>query len=321
MGLFSSKKNLCPVCGESTPRLFPTKVDGEPLCKECASKIELPQGALEKMDLNAFKQYLEYYDANEPLRQKFNAEYRFDVDGWSDELNIDLTHGLIRLTDRTAGIVFEASKVRSFRVMEDTRPLYEGSPAGLKCYDSEVPERLERIQPMIQQYQMEKREYDRMRQMQEMMDRRDGKDDDNTYRPYLREPSFNVPMPVEKYFVTVKLDDPYWPVFKGEFKGPDFGFFGPDVGHFLKKYEEKMHSFEEMANNMMRLIAPSAPVTRGGAAAMAGMAQPTPAPTPAPAAAEAVDVVAELRKYKELVDMGVLTEEEFAAKKRQLLGI
>ena len=34
-----------------------------------------------------------------------------------------------------------------------------------------------------------------------------------------------------------------------------------------------------------------------------------------------VDTVAEIQKYKALLDAGVLTEEEFAAKKKQLLGI
>ena len=33
------------------------------------------------------------------------------------------------------------------------------------------------------------------------------------------------------------------------------------------------------------------------------------------------DAVAEIQKYKTLLDAGVLTEEEFTAKKRQLLGI
>ena len=38
-------------------------------------------------------------------------------------------------------------------------------------------------------------------------------------------------------------------------------------------------------------------------------------------AVAAVDTVAEIQKYKLLFDAGVLTEEEFAAKKKQLLGI
>ena len=33
------------------------------------------------------------------------------------------------------------------------------------------------------------------------------------------------------------------------------------------------------------------------------------------------DVVTEIQRYKTLVDQGLLTAEEFAAKKKQLLGI
>ena len=46
------------------------------------------------------------------------------------------------------------------------------------------------------------------------------------------------------------------------------------------------------------------------------------AQTAAPAqAGGASSTVEELKQYKALLDAGVLTEEEFAAKKRQLLGI
>jgi hypothetical protein len=42
---------------------------------------------------------------------------------------------------------------------------------------------------------------------------------------------------------------------------------------------------------------------------------------PAPAAAPAEDVYAQLTKLAGLRDAGILTEDEFAAKKSQLLGI
>ena len=44
MGLFTNNKKLCPICGNPTPRLLATKVEDVPLCKECASKIDLPDG-------------------------------------------------------------------------------------------------------------------------------------------------------------------------------------------------------------------------------------------------------------------------------------
>jgi hypothetical protein len=46
-----------------------------------------------------------------------------------------------------------------------------------------------------------------------------------------------------------------------------------------------------------------------------------PAPPPPTAAPAQDDVYAQLRKLAELKDAGILTDEEFAAKKAQLLGV
>ena len=58
----------------------------------------------------------------------------------------------------------------------------------------------------------------------------------------------------------------------------------------------------------------------------APVAEPEPAPALAALAAPAApaaetDVIAEIKKYKELFDLGAITEEEFAAKKKQIMGI
>ena len=47
--------------------------------------------------------------------------------------------------------------------------------------------------------------------------------------------------------------------------------------------------------------------------------QDRPAPAPAPAARN--EGVEELKKYKALLDMGAISEEEFNAKKKQILGL
>lgn len=44
-------------------------------------------------------------------------------------------------------------------------------------------------------------------------------------------------------------------------------------------------------------------------------------PSPPPAAKPTEALIAELRELKVLVDEGILTEEEFAFKKKQLLGL
>jgi Short C-terminal domain len=63
---------------------------------------------------------------------------------------------------------------------------------------------------------------------------------------------------------------------------------------------------------------------RSAAAAAEAQAEPpAPAPvdeTPAPEATESTEVE-QLKQYAALRDQGILTEEEFAAKKAQILGI
>lgn len=76
---------------------------------------------------------------------------------------------------------------------------------------------------------------------------------------------------------------------------------------FLHKYDEKVNELHTLARNLMQFIAP-------GAASAAQTAAPAQA-------GGASSTVEELKQYKALLDAGVLTEEEFAAKKRQLLGI
>jgi membrane protease subunit (stomatin/prohibitin family) len=54
---------------------------------------------------------------------------------------------------------------------------------------------------------------------------------------------------------------------------------------------------------------------------MAAQQAPAPAPAPAAAAPGEADYMAELEKLAELKGKGVITEEDFEAKKKQILGI
>ena len=49
--------------------------------------------------------------------------------------------------------------------------------------------------------------------------------------------------------------------------------------------------------------------------------QVTPQSVPQAAPAQASDPIQEIQKYKQLFDAGVITEAEFTAKKKQLMGI
>lgn len=315
MGLFTSKKNLCPICGSPTPRLLATKVEGMPICKACDNKIDIPYETVQAMTVEEFQGYLSFYDENEALRTQFRNEYTLDVNGWSDEVQIDFTHGLFRVADKDSSIVYEGKCIHSFRILEDNCPLYEGSASGLRCSASAAPEYLERLWPMFNDYQRDQREYERMRAVAELADRDRDRDRGAFYRE-MPQPRFDVAKPVQQYHIIITMDHPYRTEFRGELDGPDFGTLSPDLMETTRKYDNLLQSLDMLAQNLMRLFAPDAPLQRQD-----GGEVQTPQTAPAAPAAPANDTVTELRRFKELLDQGIITEEEFAAKKKQLLGI
>ena len=291
MGLFSNNKKLCPICGNPTPRLLPTKIDGQPICKECDSKIDLPAGAVNQMSLTDFKKYLVDFQDNQALQAEFTTTYRFNIGFWGCSVFLDET--------------------------EDRSPLFESGSGTLKCTVSDVPARVNAMADTIARFHMEKQEFERREAMEGLhrcMDetneeRRERERTNDLYRP-----RFDVPAPVKEFRVELTLDHPYWKSFDEKISAPEFDRDYPRAEDYLRTYREQTEELHLLASKLMRMIDPNAGETRiGGGAQSVQTAQPTVTlPT---------DAVSEIQKYKALLDAGVLTEEEFSAKKRQLLGI
>ena len=136
--------------------------------------------------------------------------------------------------------------------------------------------------------------------------RRDGNDD------YIPSYCDDLAEPFEKFVVEIQCEHPYWKTITADKDGPTFNDDNPSAQRYLTAYQEGVEIMRQMARALMAVAFPGAPELRAGAGAV---------PTAPAAPAAAADVVAEIQRFKELVDLGVLTEEEFAAKKRQLLGI
>ena len=314
MGLFSNNKKPCPICGNATPRLLPTKVEGVPICKECDKKIDLPNGVLDSMTLDDFRRYIDFYNKNQVLRERFHPEYRFGFGAFNTQLVLDVTNGLFRLKDDESTIVFEKSALKSFRITEDKEPLFTGTAAGLVCAESKNPERVRLLAPRIEQFKLQRSDYERIMQAESVqyLDRTNEEWRERERELEFHKPEFRESSPFRQFVVELELDHPYWKSYRNELDAPEFDDDYPSVDSFLHKYDEKVNELHTLARNLMQFIAPGAPET--GAASAAQTAAPAQA-------GGATSTVEELKQYKSLLDAGVLTEEEFAAKKRQLLGI
>ena len=307
MGLFGNKKT-CAICGGKVPLLFPWKVDGQYVCNLCHGLVDLPRGMEDGMTMEEFKAYRQFREENQQLKQQFQVTQKVDVGWLDDKFMFDATNGLLCMDKNLDKTIFYASQVRSFVIKEDNVPLFEGSSAGLICYTSTIPDRVMAMAPQINQFRMQAQ---MQRNMERLADRLDDGKSNSTYTST----HIDIPEPFKGFLVEIRFEHPYWSVFTADMTGPTFDNDIPDVDDYLRDYHNKAETMGQLARALMQVAFPSAPEQQVASttAPMAGQTIVTPTAS--------VDAVAEIQRFKNLMDQGIITEEEFVAKKRQLLGI
>lgn len=195
-------------------------------------------------------------------------------------------------------MVFAGSHLKSFTIKEDQETLFEGSSAGLKRYTSSVPDRVAALAPQLAMVRM-------TAQVANQLDR--DEDNKNSYRPRM-----DMPEPFEEFHIELKLEHPYWQTIEFKVSGPDFNNTHPDANSFMREYDQTAAKLEELAGSLMHIAFPDAEEM------LVGWVNPL---QQAMAAERPVDSIEEIRRFKGLLEEGLITEEEFAAKKKQLLGI
>lgn len=325
MALFgkSKPKKLCPMCGNPASWFLPSKVEGQPLCDVCTGKVlelstELQGQVMQNM--TTLGEYFAAFDENQALRNEFQKTYKCEFGFFGGCICLDVPQRLLRLKDSDDAFVFAAENILSFRITEDSSPLFEGTKDELVCYQSTAPDQVRSLERDIELMRMEIRHCEQMRRMEEHMEEQ-AKARGEDYSPrYISMPDPDCFKPFNKYYVYLELEHPYRKEQK-EFKksGPYFNSSEPSVRGYLADYGRALDEMRELAVNLMAVMNPDAPERQVGAqtddrAAPDGWAMPSASAPPA-------DPVAEIQKYKALLDCGAITEEEFTAKKRQLLGI
>lgn len=305
MGLFSNKKKPCPICGSPTPRLFPAVIEDVPICRSCESKRDMPAQMWQEMTVENYRQYMTFHQENQPLRDQFQETY-----AWKDVIRMDIPQKLFRVKEGDAALAMEASCIQSFRILEGDNVLFESSPEGLKCYETDVPARIQAAAPAIAHFQIQYEQYRQMEQMKNAM--RDKKDSSDL--PYISEPRFSYSLIQKGLGLELTMEHPYWSG-THRFYGaaPEFDSLYPSVERVMRGFEKEMEGMHELAVNLMGFLGLEATDIRVGVPGGPG-SRTMPAAPPA-------DPVAEIQRYKALLDSGAITEEEFTAKKRQLLGI
>ena len=82
------------------------------------------------MTIDDFKQYIQFYEDNQALRDQFEENYSFNFGLFGGDLVLDIFHGLFRVNCDKDSLAFQADNLKSFRILEDSRYIGEkGYPA------------------------------------------------------------------------------------------------------------------------------------------------------------------------------------------------
>jgi len=303
MGLFT-KKDPCAICGGKVTGLFPWKVDDQLICKECFSLVDLPIDEINKMKIDEFRNYLNFRKENALLKEQFQTTQIVDFGAFEDKIAFDMVNGMFCMHTELVTTIFERKDIKSFVIREDDKPLFAGSAAGLVCYTSTVSDRVAAMAPVFQQMRI-------VAELKKKAEQLAREADEDFYSSQYDQ---NVEEPFEKFVVEIQCDHPYWKTITADKQGPTFNDDCPSVQQYLREYQEGVAIMGQLARALMEVAFPGAPEQSVGANATVVIGQ-----TAAPAAP--VDAVAEIKRYKDLLEQGIITEEEFKAKKSQLLGI
>lgn len=245
------------------------------------------------------EQFLKYRvsGSESALREQFRVDEIVEFGFLSEKFVFDYEHSLFCMDKNLNKTIFHGSELKSFMISEDGAPLLEGSAKGFIHHESRVPQRIDELLPQVNQMLIQ-------RQMQESMERLANRDKE--VRPSYT--SIDIPEPFKKFYIKLYLQHPYWSLYEFARTGPVIIGDVPDLNQYRIEYDESVQHLETLANALAKVAGfPQESATPGqtvAAAAAAAVAAPT-------------DAVAEIKKYKDLLDSGIITEEEFAAKKKQ----
>lgn len=116
MGLFRNNKVLCPICGNSTPRVLPMRIDGQAICSECDKKASVQPEILENMTISEYAEHLAYREKNQGTLNSFIDTKVVEITK-ADKLHIDEKQQLLYIESARLGEnppVFRFGELTSF---------------------------------------------------------------------------------------------------------------------------------------------------------------------------------------------------------------
>ena len=336
MGIFTNDKKGCPICGNATPRLFPTKVEGLPLCKECAAKINMESSMLKNLTINELWDHLDYRKANSETFGTFTDNETHGMGNYA--LHMDTDKRLFYIADGTPSnpALFKFEELVSFNLMEDGRTVIQCSAGNYSEGTSSIENyKLPPLKPFVKPSAMVHKP------AAAAADNKAGRTSMASSGSAVSRAEEEKPKapdkPIDSLKLNVTLNNPYW-------KSKVYNVSLPSVeseeeirewvNDYKNTFAAAVDTCEALAGVMgVKTGKQMMNAIKEKAEAILAVQEAEAAAKEAEAAAQAAEVAAKLaksaddnaaidmlKKWKELLDMGAITQDEFDTKKKELLG-
>lgn len=205
-------------------------------------KIDLPEEKLRRMSIDDFREYLDFYEKNEPLGSIFKETSRYQ--GSYTAVAIDRDHGLFRFYP--GKLIFEASDLKRIQVWEDETPVAIANKHILQFFETDVPERTKAFESAIAEFETVKAAYTLLRER--------AKSKGEEFQE--KAPSFDDDPPVKRIRLKLEMDQPYWPVRVID-KELAFDSSNPSANDYLARYKEIKQKSYSLVHDLALFINPN----------------------------------------------------------------
>lgn len=210
MSLFKNEKKLCPVCGNPTPKIFPTNIAGQPICRICENKISMEDSLKFMLTLNKLREHLSYREQNFELHKIFTQTRKASTGILGTTICIDDNKQLWYIADCGNEPIFMFDELVSFTLLEDNHILERGSLRGIDTFSSIL----------------------------------DGQWNGRNIR---KAPEKKIEPPVHTVWLEIEVDNIYWNKFRLRFDSPsivdnDFNRFVLDYNRFLAEVDRLLQA-------------------------------------------------------------------------------
>lgn len=282
MGLFSNNKKPCPVCGNSTPRVFPTKIEGDPICSDCAGQISMENRIKNNLTLEQLKEHFEYRKQNEEKHKSFTDSVVLPVG--MTALHVDIEKKLwfiplYMLGNIKNAPIFAFDELVEFSLMEDNMAVERGN------------EREYVTLPSVLSGAGAMGFANALNSIAHTLNHLNGKEDNNS------NDNDNTRAPIQDIELKIVVSNKYWQNFEVGIGAP--ALHDNNMNRFIREYNEKRAITSVVTQELMKFFPKSSNIS-------------------------GVDInneVDQIKKFKELLDGGIINQDEFDKKKKQILGL